>query len=231
MPLVRKSEQINIDYFLQESYGKLYTDYIPTAISSRRFQVIKISNDKSSIKLIDRTQLDLLSLINGKLTTYHKIEYFEITGTYSKNERSGNLTYLFEFIIYELGYNILSDKKHSTPGSKEFWQAQIRRKNFDIYRINIKTNFKRKAKDYNENEIWGEYIRSPFTSYIETLEEIIDTEAILHEDLNNETLPDLEIEQLDSETINKLESEFGIEKKNEKLNMEDIRLIAQKYVS
>jgi len=56
--------------------------------------------------------MDLLSIINETLTVHHDEKYFEISGTYTKNERSANLIYLFEFIIYELGYNMLSDGKH-----------------------------------------------------------------------------------------------------------------------
>lgn len=230
MPLVRKSEDINIDYILKQSSNKLYDEYIPKNIPSRMYEVIKVSKDHSTIKLIDKYQFDLLSIINGTLTVYHDKEYFEISGTYSKNERSGNLTYLFEFIVYELGYNILSDGEHSTPGSKEFWQAQIRRKNFDIYRFNIKTNYKRKANSFEENEIWKEYLKKS-ELYLDDLQDLEEIE-ILNED-NFEDLPKLEfeVEELDSKTINELEKEFGIVKETKKINMKDIRLIAQKYTN
>jgi hypothetical protein len=125
----------------------------------------------------------------------------------------------------------LSDKEHSTPGSKEFWQAQIRRKKFDIYRINIKTNFKRKAKDYKENQIWGKYLKAPFNIIVEDFDDIIETDNIFNFDSDDDSTIDFEIEELDKKTISELESEFGIGKGYKKLNMEDIRLIAQKYVT
>lgn len=230
MPLVRKPEDINIEYILQQSFNKLYDEYIPENIPSKMYEIIKVAKDHSTIKLIDKNQLDLLSIINGTLTVYHDKEYFEISGTYSKNERSGNLTYLFEFIVYELGYNILSDGEHTTPGSKEFWQAQIRRTKFDVYRFNIKTNYKRKANSFKENQIWKEYFKSSnlFLDNLHDLEEIdISSEGSF------EDFPKLEfeVEELDLQTINELEKEFGIEKETIKTNMKDIRLIAQKYVS
>ncbi|MDQ1164625.1 hypothetical protein [Flavobacterium sp. SORGH_AS_0622] len=104
---------------------------------------------------MDKNQRDLLSCVNGVFTSYNESEYFEITGTYSKIGHRGYLTYLFEILIYELDYRVLSDSVHSSPGSKEFWKAQIRRKNFSIYRLNVKSNHKRKAYRFREEEIWG----------------------------------------------------------------------------
>ncbi|GEM_PF-6464553 len=230
MPLVRKSEDINIEYILQQSSEKLYDEYITENIPSKMYQVIKVSKDHSSIKLIDKNQFDLLSIINGTLTVYHNKEYFEISGTYSKNERSGNLTYLFEFIVYELGYSILSDGEHSSPGSKEFWQSLIRRKKFDVYRFNIKTNFKRKANQFKTNEIWKEYFKNSNFFF----DDLQDFEEIIYSDegnFHNLSKLEFEVEKLDSQTINQLELEFGIVKETIKTNMRDIRLIAQKFVS
>lgn len=230
MPLVRNSEDINIEYILQKSSGKLYDEYIPKNIPSKMHKVIKVSKDHSTIKLIDKNQFDLLSIINGTLTVHHNNEYFEISGTYSKNERSGDLTYLFEFIVYELGYYILSDCEHSTPGSKEFWQAQIRRKKFDIYRFNIKTNFKRKANRFKENQIWKEYFNSS-NLFFEDLHDLEEIDYSSEASFDNLPKLEFEVEELDSQTINELELEFGLEKDTAETNMKDIRLIAQKYVS
>ncbi|MCX2477453.1 hypothetical protein OQY15_00015 [Pedobacter sp. MC2016-15] len=155
MPIIKSPEDLDYDYLHQLYANKIFRDYDPTTVSSRAFESIKISNDGLTLKLIDRSQRDLVSLIHGNITNYHKINYFEIVWTYSKLERRGHLTYLFKILVEELNYKILSDKYHSSPGSKEFWTAQIRRKNFNIYRINLTTNFKRKANKFKENQIWS----------------------------------------------------------------------------
>ena len=100
MPLVLRNEDFHIDYILQQSHNKIFEDYILIKIPSRRFEVIQVAKDKTSIKLIDKNQFDLLSVVNGAITSYHNKEYFEISGTYSKNQGRGYMTYLFKFIEY-----------------------------------------------------------------------------------------------------------------------------------
>lgn len=227
MPVVLKSEDINVDYIVKEASSKLFDDYNPIVVPSKRFEAIKISKDKSTIKLIDRNQLDLLSVVNGSKAIYHNKEYYEIKGTYSKNKGRGYLTYLFEIIVYELGYCILSDREHSSPGSKEFWQAQMRRKKFDIYRINIKTNHKRKASNFKESEIWREFRRDVYNEFSEHLEDL-DGHNLFNE-IDDSSL--LDFDEIDEETINNLENQFGNTTKSPKTDIRDIRLIAQKYFS
>ncbi len=228
MPIVRKSEEINIDFVLKEASEKIYVDYIPKVVYSKKFATIKISRDKSSIKLIDKNQFDLLSVINGNIIEYNKIEYFEISGTYSKNERNGNMTYLFELLINEFGFIILSDKQHSTPGSKEFWKSHIKKRKFEIFRINIKTNYKRKAYRYKDHQIWEDYTHPPFNFL---LQDIDFNNSSFQEELEIQDTTLFEIEELDIITIKEIEKEFGarIDYKKDEQNMEDIRLIAQKY--
>lgn len=223
MPIVQKAENIEIEYILQQSYNKFFEDYIPTRIPSRMYEIIKISTDGLSIKLIDKNQLDLLSVVHGNFRTYHNIEYFEIVGTYSKIERSGFLTYLFEILIYELEYRILSDSQHSSPGSKEFWKSHIRKHKFNIYRLDIKTNFKRKANRFKEDEIWAEARKNHFITFLNNYDYYIENDEI---DINDTFEDSIDMDNNFEEV-----KEISIPNtKYDNSTMENIRLVAQKYV-
>jgi len=176
MPIIIKGEDLNLDFLLQNSSKGFFDDFIPTKVASRMHEVVKISSDRSSLKLIDKYQKDLLSFVHGNITTYHNVEYFEITSAYSKLKKSGFLSYLFKVLVYELGYKVLSDSRHSSPGSKEFWQAQMKRRDFTIYRLNLATNYKRKASRFNENEIWFEMRIEPLNTFVNSFDYFIDEE-------------------------------------------------------
>lgn len=229
MPTIRKSADLDIEYILQQSQNKFFEDYMPKILPSRMYEKLKISTDGLSIKLIDKNQLDLLSIIHGNLRVYHDIEYFEIVGTYSKLERSGFLTYLFEILIYELDYKILSDREHSSPGSKEFWQAQIKKNIFNIYRLNLDTNFKRKAINYNEGEIW----RTKVDNYNSVLT-LNRSDYLIEDDIESGQFENIDSlgNDFDEDEILKIDilqqEEIIPAIKND--NFENIRLVAQKHV-
>ncbi|AEW87290.1 hypothetical protein FCOL_12455 [Flavobacterium columnare ATCC 49512] len=223
MPIVQKAENIEIEYILKQSHNKFFEEFIPTRIPSRMYEIIKISTDGLSIKLIDKNQLDLLSVVHGNFNTYHNIEYFEIIGTYSKIERNGFLTYLFEILIYEFKYKILSDSQHSSPGSKEFWKSLIRKRKFNIYRLNIKTNFKRKANRFKEDEIWTEVRKDYFATFLNNHDYYIENDEV---DINDNFEDSFDF-TTDFEEV----KEASIPNtKNKNSTMENIRLVAQKYV-
>jgi len=155
MPNVKSPEELNEDYYDKVGAGQLYDDYKPIKTSKRLYEEIKISNDKTVIKLIDKNQRDTLSMVYGNYINYNNKDYFEIKWTSSRIQKRGFLTYLFKILIYDMNLIIMSDSNHTSPGSKEFWKSHIRKTTFDIYRFNIKTNFKRKAYRYNDDQIWG----------------------------------------------------------------------------
>lgn len=192
------------------------------------YEIIRVSNDGLSFKLIDKNQRDLLSSVHGNFNSYNNIEYFEIVGTYSKLERNGFLTYLFEILVYEFDYQILSDSQHSSPGSKEFWQAHMKRKKFSIYRLNLNTNFKRNANRFDENAIWGNA-----NSYSYDDQYYIEDDIHIVEDYEN--LDDLNIDSTELDGIldpNDFTSEnLNLEIENQDVSFENIRLVAQKYVN
>ncbi|MFH6969855.1 hypothetical protein [Flavobacterium sp. FlaQc-28] len=104
MPVIKNSEDLDYDYLERLYENKVFEIYIPTEISSRRYEEIKVSSDKLTFKLIDKIQRDLVCLVHGEINTYHNIEYFEIVWSYSKFPKQGYLTYLFELLIYEFNY-------------------------------------------------------------------------------------------------------------------------------
>jgi len=53
MPLVLKSAYINIDYIFEQSSIKIYEDFNRRIILTKMYEVIKVSQDLSSIKLIE----------------------------------------------------------------------------------------------------------------------------------------------------------------------------------
>ncbi|MGJ1435633.1 hypothetical protein [Sphingobacterium siyangense] len=221
MPIIINSEYLDHDYLLKFSVKGFFNDFTPSTVPSRMNEIIKISSDHLSLKLIDKNQNDLLSFVHGNFITYNNIEYFEIKSAYSKLKKMGLLTYLFKLLIYEFGYKILSDSKHSTPGSKEFWQSHIKRKDFMIYRLNLATNHKRKASRYKENLIWFEKVPEPlypiyfineeFNDDIQEIEDL-DTTLVL-EEIDG---MDIEVEDYSAEKIN--------------ISNSKIRLVAQKFV-
>ncbi len=226
MPILFKVGESNIEdtieYIIQQSRHKSYEDFTPKKISSKKFETIKISNDYLSIKLIDKQQLDLLAVVNGKISSYHNIKYFEITGTYSKNKRQGLVTYIFEILVYELGYKILSDSQHSSPGSKEFWQSHIRKRKFSIYRLDIRTNYKRRAKRYKEDEIWAK--KDLTVTYLNNYGDYIkNRELDIYDDSGDSFDRDYNLEEVDEL--------LDLETRGDSLKMENIRLVAEKYVS
>lgn len=155
MPNVKNPNDLNEDFHDSVGMDKLYENFKPLITSTRTHEEVYVSKDKTTIKLIDKNQRDTVSLILGVFKEYHGKEYFEIRYTWSKYIRRGYLTYLFEILIYDMNLIILSDGNHTSPGSKEFWNAHIKRKKFEIYRYNTESNFKRKAKNFIEEEIWG----------------------------------------------------------------------------
>ena len=82
MPVVRNSEELDINYIIQLTDIKFYDDFFPKKIASKKYELIRISTDNLTIKLIDKNQKDLLSIVHGKIMVYKNIEYFEIIGTY-----------------------------------------------------------------------------------------------------------------------------------------------------
>jgi hypothetical protein len=155
MPNVKNPNDLNEDFHDNVGKGKMYDNYKPSSIPSRRYEEVIVSKDKKTIKLIDKNQKDTISLIQGEFVEYHGKEYFEIRYTWSKYKKRGDLTYLFEILIYDMNLIVLSDGNHTSPGSKEFWNAHIKKNKFEIFRYDIETNYKRNAKKYKEEEIWG----------------------------------------------------------------------------
>ncbi|RZJ79431.1 MAG: hypothetical protein EOO20_26875 [Chryseobacterium sp.] len=129
----------------------------------------------------------------------------------------------------ELKHKVLSDKNHTSPGSKEFWMAQIRRRNFNIYRINLNTNFKRKANGFKENQIWT--IGNTLTdAYLDNFNYFIEDnmtdeqEPLFLDDVEDGSDLDIDYQDHIKSQPNNLE-DFNTK------SMEAIRLIAQKYRS
>jgi hypothetical protein len=232
MPIVLSAQDIDVEFILKQSGDKLFEDYEPNVISSRMYESLRVSRDGLSFKLVDKSQRDLLSCVYGNITTHNNTEYFEIVGTYSKLERNGFLTYLFEILVYEFDYQVLSDSQHSSPGSKEFWQAQIRRNKFNVYRLNLETNFKRKAHRFRENQIWDKATNKGFDTSLNDADYLITDDVELNADFENLNDSISGLDEVDEalNMNNALEGEFNPESESEDLDFEDIRLVAQKYV-
>ena len=225
MPVIKSPQDLDYDYLEKLYENKIFEDYTPNEIRSRKYEGIKVSNDKLTFKLIDKEQRDLISLIHGEFNLYYETEYFEVVWTYSKSPRQGHLTYLFELLIYEFDYVILSDKYHTSPGSKEFWQSLINKNTFKIFRLDITSNYKRRANRYNENQIWGKEDES---GYLNELDNLIFLEDNLNEEYESEYI---------SEVIGSFEKNFNssdlygkIKNPNNRENTskEKIRLVAQR---
>lgn len=226
MPIIIKAVDLNQDFLLKKSAKGFFEDFTPSIVPSRMHEIVRISSDGLSLKLIDKNQKDLLSFVHGNIITYRNIKYFEIESAYSKFKKNGFLTYLFKLLIYELGYKILSDSRHSSPGSKEFWQSHMKKKDFSIYRLNLATNYKRKANRFKDSEIWFEMREEPLytilNSYNYFINEGIDDDIQEIEDFEGR----LEIDEIDQiEESGQITDIQAINSSNSK-----IRLVAQKYI-
>lgn len=225
MPIIKNSEDLDYDYLERLYENKIFEIYIPTEVGSRRYEEIKVSTDKLTFKLIDKDQRDLVCLIHGEINTYHDTDYFEIVWSYSKFPKQGYLTYIFEILIYEFNYKLLSDKYHTSPGSKEFWQSHIKKTKFKVYRLDLHSNYKRNARKFNENQIWD------ITKNINGLIPDIFTDEIFEENEDLEYQSEL-IESLEREIegYEDYDASIGIQK-NANDKMEIIRHVAQKNVN
>jgi hypothetical protein len=230
MPIVKNPEDLDYDYLEKLYESKVFEDYSPKEIKFRKYEEIKASKDKLTFKLIDKTQRDLVSLIHGEINIYHDIEYFEIVWAYSKFHKRGYLTYLFELLIYEFDYKVLSDKWQTSPGSKEFWQSHINKNKFGIYRLNLDSNYKRNAKKFREDEIWD----IPNNNTEELIQEIYNAEDFSNEisDENTDLIYQNElIESIEREIKNYNFANTEIEVMNtKKETKEKIRLVAQNNI-
>ncbi len=230
MPTVHKPDELDHEYLHTLYSNKLFDYFNPKMMPSRKFEDIKLSTDLQTLKLIDKTQKDLVAIVHGTFANYHNVDYYEVNYTYSQFPQRGNLTYLFEILIKELNYKVLSDKNHTSPGSKEFWKSLIRKRKIKVYRLNIETNYKRNAKKFADEKIWGniassdiilnewsklEYIKQNSPHFLEP-----DNESDLLSKFGND-LGDIDY------LVNDIE-ESEIKKYENETSMEKIRLVAQK---
>jgi hypothetical protein len=229
MPIIKNSKDLDYDYLERLYENKVFEIYIPKEISSRRYEEIKISNDNLTFKLIDKNQRDLVSLIHGEINTYHENEYFEIAWSYSKFPKQGYLTYLFELLVNEFNYKVLSDKYQTSPGSKEFWQSHIKKNKFEVYRLDLDTKYKRNAKSFNENQIW-DVSNNIDDQFPEILRPDDFSNEIFEENVDLDYQSEL-IQSFEREIENNNFDEINIGIENTRNNkMENIRLVAQKNI-
>lgn len=226
MPIVKSVQELNYEYVESLYEKKFFDNYAPKKIMSRRYEEIKVSNDGTTFKLSDREQKDTVSLIYGENKIYHGVEYFEIGWSYSKYPQRGNLTYLFELLMLDFKYKILSDKYHTSPGSKEFWQSLMRKKKYTIYRLNLDSNYKRKANGYKEEEIWGREDRELFVEQPNNSFDYSDFEDNNETEYVKEFIDAME-RQIDNIPLTD-ETEVLSKTKQDNTSKESIRLVAQK---
>lgn len=226
MPIVKNPEYLDYDYLERQYEKKIFEDYKPQKIASRKYEQIKVSIDKLTFKLIDKEQRDTVSLVHGEINNYYGIEYFEIGWTYSKCPQNGHLTYLFNLLIFEFGYKLISDKCHTSPGSKEFWQSLMRKKKFKIYRLNLDSNYKRSAIKYKEEEIWGTEEIVDFSEQFNYWENDI-LEGNTESEYVNEFIESMDDENQDI-LLNIDNGNHSNKNKSDNVSKERIRLVAQK---
>lgn len=228
MPILIKQDELDSEYYHGLCMGKIYKEYVPKNIPSRAYEDIKVSKDESTFKLIDKSMKDTLSLVYGVKKTYYEMEYFEIIWTYSKIQQRGFLTYLLDLVINDFGCIILSDQYHTTPGSKEFWKAHIRKKKFEIYSLNLLNNEKKFAKDCEEDSIWGFELKKDFPNFVNDFEDYVDMES--DENSNVDYIEDL-IESIEKNPaiLQVFDTEYSVVSKEEDSHSskKHMRLIAK----
>lgn len=230
---------LNEDYIHSLEENKLFEEYKSQKVVSKQHETLLVSKDKTVFKLIDKVHFDTATFVAGEYSIYHGKEYFEIKGTYSRVHGRGYLTYLFELLLYEFNLRIISDAQHTSPGSKEFWQSLVRKKKFNIFRYDIRTNYKRNASKFRDDQIWGltqdesdelENMKQEFKEFegINPLD-VIDGNLFRTQDYSNDDLLDQFDVELENINPQVLEYQKFIESYKELIkSKENIRLIAQK---
>ncbi|MDF0694775.1 hypothetical protein [Aquirufa ecclesiirivi] len=140
------------EYISQSHSSKSFNSYNPSVIPIRKHETIEISTDNCVFRLVDKNQRDIVSFIE---LTKTNSTFWEIKRTKSNFTRKGFLSYLFKLLIIEFEYQILSDKIHTSPGSKEFWISLFNKNEYQIFLYNVNSNKKSKIKTLSEVEIWG----------------------------------------------------------------------------
>ena len=155
MPNLMPSYALNYEYLDKLHIYLNYNNYHPKYIASRRFENIEVSDNSLVFRLRDKKQLDILSLVVLEMRSYHNKTFYEVKYTKSVISNRHYLSYLFELIVFEFHYMLLSDSTHTSPGSKEFWLSLGRQKKYKLLIYNVKTNYFRDYKNYPISKIWG----------------------------------------------------------------------------
>ena len=75
MPNILPPFELNYDYLDGMHSDKEYNLYKPENVSGRRYENIQISTDGKVIRLQDKTQLDIVSLVVMDIVNYQKVCY------------------------------------------------------------------------------------------------------------------------------------------------------------
>lgn len=65
------------------------------------------------------------------------------------------MSYIFKFILIELGKTILSGNSHTLPGSMNFWKSLKQYEEFKIKVLDIETGLEQDYEEQSDVEIWG----------------------------------------------------------------------------
>lgn len=232
MPNLLPPFKLNYDYLDKLHADKEYKKYLPNKISRRKFEHIEISKDSCVFRLKDKIHLDIVSIVVVEKKKLFGNELLEIKWTKSSMPRQKHLSYLFDLLLIEFEFKILSDKYHTSPGSKEYWLSLGRKKNYDLYIYNPETNYKRKYENVSEEKIWGlkrEYLEEINELLIDIPDfNVFNEEYDIDEEYEFEGLDDIDLAVLDANVASKEIYAFVIKYNGKIADKENIRLLAQK---
>gem|GEM_PF-4590966 len=210
MPNLISPSELNLDYVetIFNNNGQ-FTVLPPKTIPKRRHETIFIwvIGKNTYVKLVDNNQGDRVSIVSLTEEIHHGNVYQVEKLAKSEYKRRGHLMYIYQVLVCDYGYLIMSDEIHTTPGSMDFWKKVKTWNGSETSVLNIKTGYRRKYALQEEYRIWG-----------------LDEDFFIDSKLNSELIDDL----VENREISKELYQFITDNEDHLTNKRHIRLVVKK---
>lgn len=157
MPNLISSIKLNQTYINSTFSHAGFNELVPTSVAKRRHEkiYIRVDNSNTYIKLVDNSQQDIVCLLTLSKENHHGTDYQVVKLSKSEYERRGYLKYIFNVLLHDNDFIIMSDEIHTIPGSKDFWKKIQAWDEIQTSVFNVTTGNKRKYINQEDYKIWG----------------------------------------------------------------------------
>jgi hypothetical protein len=152
--------QHNLDPVYIETTFTMHGDFVPLtpiSIAPRRHETayIKYAPPNTYVKLVDNTQLDIVTMMTLTEEIHSGKLYDVIKLTKSKYPQRGHLKYILNILLIDYGFKLMSDYLHTLPGSMDVWKRIKSWAGLQIRIMNTKTKYTRKYINQRDTKVWG----------------------------------------------------------------------------